>query len=137
MPFLEALMITFGYSRYRRLWCPNSSIDGYSPYIQWVVAIFMILFGVNFNAYYFILLKRFRQAFDMEKLRILLIIAASRFLSIFMTKMTAADTLRPCGVQVGSLDDFLTDYSTVDFFMLQCIQGCADYYLFIGGLRRK
>ena len=28
------------------------SFASMSPYVQWVVTIFMILFGVNFNAYF-------------------------------------------------------------------------------------
>ena len=107
MPFLEALMITFGTAGTGGFGVRNSSIGGYSPYIQWVVAIFMILFGVNFNAYYFILLKRFRQAFDMEEIKgyFLIIAAASAmiFVNIYDKTMTAADTLRHVVFQVGSL----------------------------------
>ena len=53
MPFLEALMITFGTAGTGGFGVRSSSIGGYSPYIQWVVAVFMLLFGVNFNFYYF------------------------------------------------------------------------------------
>ena len=118
MPFLEALMITFGTAGTGGFGVRNSSIGGYSPYIQWVVAIFMILFGVNFNAYYFILLKRFKQAFDMEEVKgyFLIIAAASAFIfvNIYDKTMTAADTLRHVVFQVGSLMTS-TGYSTVDF----------------------
>ena len=37
----------------------NDSLMSYSAYAQWVVAIFMILFGVNFNAYYLLLFGNF------------------------------------------------------------------------------
>ena len=78
----------------------------------------MILFGVNFNAYYFILLKRFRQAFVMEEIKgyFLIIAAASAmiFVNIYDKTMTAADTLRHVVFQVGSLMTS-TGYSTVDF----------------------
>ena len=45
-----------------------ASIGGYTPYLQWVVAIFMLLFGVNFNVYYLLLLKRFRAALSSREL---------------------------------------------------------------------
>ena len=63
------MMITFGTAGTGGFGVRNTSIGGYSAYIQWVVAIFMILFGVNFNAYYFLLMKRFKQAFDMEEVK--------------------------------------------------------------------
>ncbi len=47
----------------------NASIAAYdSAYIQTVVTVFMILFGVNFNVFYLILLRKFRQAFRNEEL---------------------------------------------------------------------
>ena len=118
MPFLEAMMITFGTAGTGGFGVRNTSIGGYSAYIQWVVAIFMILFGVNFNAYYFLLMKRFKQAFDMEEVKgyFLVIAAASAliFINIYDKTMTAADTIRHVVFQVGSLMTS-TGYSTVDF----------------------
>lgn len=118
MPFLEALMITFGTAGTGGFGVRNSSIGGYTPYVQWVVAIFMILFGINFNAYYFLLMKRFKQAFSMEEVKgyILIIAGASAiiFINIYDRTMTAADTLRHVVFQVGSLMTS-TGYSTVDF----------------------
>ena len=118
MPFLEAMMITFGTAGTGGFGVRNTSIGGYSAYIQWVVAIFMILFGVNFNAYYFLLMKRFKQAFDMEEVKgyFLIIAAASAliFINIYDKTMTAADTIRHVVFQVGSMMTS-TGYSTVDF----------------------
>ncbi len=47
----------------------NDSMASFSPLIQWVVGIFMMLFGVNFNFYYYLLLKEFKTAFSMEEVR--------------------------------------------------------------------
>ncbi len=47
----------------------NDSFASLSPYIQWVVTIFMILFGVNFNAYFLLLMRRFRRAAASEEVR--------------------------------------------------------------------
>ncbi len=49
-----------------------------SAYVEWVVSIFMLLFGVNFNLYYLIILRRFAQVFKSEELKVYLgIIAVS------------------------------------------------------------
>lgn len=39
---------------------------GYSPYIQWVVTIFMLLFSINFNAYFLLLCGKIKDAFNLE-----------------------------------------------------------------------
>jgi trk system potassium uptake protein TrkH len=50
----------------------NDSFVSYSPAIQWIVTIFMIMFGVNFNAYYLILFHQAKKAFKMEEVRVYL-----------------------------------------------------------------
>ena len=55
----------------------NAGIAAYeSAYIEWIVAIFMLIFGVNFNLYYLMLLRRFKIAFKSEELRVFLAIVA-------------------------------------------------------------
>lgn len=45
-----------------------------SAYIEWTVSAFMLIFGVNFNLYYLMLLRRFRIVFRSEELRVFLAI---------------------------------------------------------------
>ncbi len=53
----------------------NDSIAGYgSAFTEWVIIVFMFLFGVNFNLYYFLFIKRFSDIFKDEELRTYLII---------------------------------------------------------------
>ena len=53
----------------------NKSILGYnSKFVEWVCIIFMFLFGVNFNLYYFFITKRFKEVFKDEELRAYIII---------------------------------------------------------------
>lgn len=47
-----------------------------SAYIEWTVAIFMLIFSVNFNLYYLMILRRFKMAFKSEELRVFLVIVA-------------------------------------------------------------
>lgn len=57
MPVFDAITLSFGTAGTGGFGIKNNSIAGYSPYHQWIITIFMILFGVNFNAYYLILLR--------------------------------------------------------------------------------
>ena len=48
----------------------NDSIAGYSPYIQNVCTVFMLLCGVNFSCYYLLLLRQVKSVFRDEELRL-------------------------------------------------------------------
>ena len=91
---------------------------GYSPYLQVVVTVFMILFGVNFSAYFLILRRKFRQAFSMEEVRWYLLIIAASILSIALMILdlypSFGEALRHSAFQVGSIIT-TTGYSTTDF----------------------
>ena len=63
MPLFDTLCISFGTAGTGGFCIRNDSVGGYSTYIQVVVTIFMILFGVNFNVYFLLLTKKFVQAF--------------------------------------------------------------------------
>ena len=62
MNVFDSLLTAFGTAGTGGFGFKNDSFASFSPYIQWVVTIFMILFGVNFNAYFLLLLRRFRRA---------------------------------------------------------------------------
>lgn len=118
MSAFDAMTTSFGTAGTGGFGIKNDSLAGYSPYMQWVVTIFMILFGVNFNAYYLILFRKFKKAFSMEEVRgYFLIIAASIgiiFVSILDTSLGALDALRHASFQVASIIT-TTGFSTVDF----------------------
>ncbi len=69
MPFFEALNTAFATAGTGGFGIKNDSFASYSPYLQWVTAIFMFLFAVNFNVYYLVLLGKFKSAFQCEELR--------------------------------------------------------------------
>lgn len=58
MSVFDALTTSFGTAGTGGFGIKNDSIAGYSPYIQYVVTIFMILFGINFSAYFLLLSKK-------------------------------------------------------------------------------
>lgn len=90
----------------------------YSPYLQWIVTIFMILFGVNFNAYYLILFGKLKKALFIEEVRayFVIILAASAiiFFNIVNTCSGIFEALTHAAFQVGSIIT-TTGFSSVDF----------------------
>lgn len=118
MPVFDALTITFGTAGTGGFGIKNDSMAGYSPYLQVVVTVFMILFGVNFSAYFLLLRKKFKQAFSMEEVRCyLLIIAASIIvitLSIRDMYGSVGEAARHAAFQVGSIIT-TTGYASTDF----------------------
>ena len=118
MPIFDAITTSFGTAGTGGFGIKNDSITSYSPYIQWVVTIFMILFGVNFNAYYFMLLKQWKKSLLMEEVRYYFIIigisTAIIFFNILNLFSNAFDALRHATFQVGSIIT-TTGFSSVDF----------------------
>lgn len=118
MPTFEAICTSMATAGTGGFGIKNDSMGSYSVYIQWVVAIFMLLFSVNFNAYYFILLRRFKEALSMEEVRcffgIVLGAIAIIFFAILKTSAGAFDALTKSAFQVASVISS-TGYSTVDY----------------------
>lgn len=118
IPLFDALTTAFGTAGTGGFGIKNSSIAGYSPYIQWVVTIFMILFGINFNAYYLILFRQFKKAITMEEVRayLLIIIAAVTVITLELIhgSMALWEALRHAAFQVASIIT-TTGFATADF----------------------
>lgn len=118
MTLFDSLATSFGTAGTGGFGIKNDSIGGYSPYIQWVVTIFMILFGVNFNAYYLILFHQFKKAISMEEVRyyFLVILASIAIICVDIRNYyeSFSEVLRHAAFQVGSLIT-TTGFSTTDF----------------------
>ncbi len=69
MPLFDSVCTALGTAGTGGFGIKGDSMAGYSVYIQIVVTIFMFLFGVNFTFYYFIINKKWRDAFKMEEVR--------------------------------------------------------------------
>lgn len=69
MPLFDSICTSVGTAGTGGFGIKNDSFTSYSSYCQVVVTVFMILFGVNFNAYYFIIFRQFKKAFSMEEVR--------------------------------------------------------------------
>lgn len=118
MPLFDSICMSFGAAGTGGFSCRNFGQAGYTIYQQGVITVFMLLFGVNFNVYFLMLIRRPREAFRCEELRgylaavaisILLITINIRslFPSLFMAFHQAA-------FQVSSIIT-TTGYATVDY----------------------
>ena len=118
MPVFESMLTAFGTAGTGGFGFKNDSFTSFSPYIQWVVTIFMILFGVNFNAYFLLLMRRFRRAAASEEVRAYFIIIAVAVgiitCDIYSMYNGLGEALRQAAFQVGSIIT-TTGFSSCDF----------------------
>jgi trk system potassium uptake protein TrkH len=118
MPVFDTLCIAFGTAGTGGFGVLNDSIASYSTYLQVVITIFMILFGVNFNVYFLLLTKKFAQAFQVEELRYYLGIIAASILAITINTChmfsSIGTAFQQAAFQVGSIIT-TTGYATTDF----------------------
>ena len=118
MSLFEALTTAFGTAGTGGFGTRNDSIASYSPYIQTVVTVFMILFGVNFSLYYLLLCGKIKSVFKSEELRtyIGIIIVAITIISFNCYHMfeSVGETIRHSAFQVGSIIT-TTGFMSTDF----------------------
>ena len=118
MPLFEAVCTAFGTAGTGGFGVKNDSFAGYSPYLQNVTTVFMMLFGVNFSCYYLLLLRQFRNVFKDEELRAYLGIAFCSFALIAWNIRgmygSLGETLRHAAFQVSSIMT-TTGFATTDF----------------------
>ncbi len=139
MPLFDSLVHSFGTAGTGGFGIKNDSITSYSPYLQWVITVFMLLFGINFNLYYLLLVGRLRSAIKSEELwtYICLFAGATALITYNIYDMSAsfAEALRNAAFQVSSIMT-TTGYATADFnlwpglskgilFVLMFIGACA------------
>ncbi len=118
MPFFDALCTSLGTAGTGGFGIRNDSIAGYSPYLQWVTTIFMILFGINFNAYCLLLFHKIKDFLRMEEVRcyLLIIFASVAFIAVNILKTCTGifDAVTKAAFQVASIIT-TTGFSTTDF----------------------
>ena len=118
MPLFDALTTAFGTAGTGGFGVRNDSIAGYSPYLQYVITVFMILFGINFNVYFLILIRRAGQLIHSEELWTYLGIIGGSILAITINIRsmygTLEETFRHAAFQVGSIIT-TTGFATTDF----------------------
>ena len=118
MPLFEAVCTALGTAGTGGFGIKNDSMASYSPYLQNVTTVFMILFGVNFSCYYLLLIRQWKSVFTDEEIRMYFgIILGSIALIALNTRSlygSLEETIRHTAFQVGSIIT-TTGYATVDF----------------------
>jgi trk system potassium uptake protein TrkH len=92
MPFFDALLTAFSTAGTGGFAIKNDSMAGYSPYIQYVCTVFMILFGVNFSCFYMLLLRQFKSVFKYEELRLYIGIITAAIILVTINIRGICDT---------------------------------------------
>ena len=118
MPLYESIVHAFGTAGTGGFGVKADSIAGYSPYLQWVITVFMLLFGINFNLYYLLLIRRFRAAAQSSEcwyyLGIVGVSIALITANILPMYESFQEALRLSAFQVASIVT-TTGYATADF----------------------
>lgn len=137
-PF-ESVVHTFGTAGTGGFSTRVDSIAGYSPYLQNVITIFMLLFGINFNLYFLLLVRHFRSVFKSAELWCYIGLFAGSVgvitANIYPLYRNFSESLRLSAFQVSSIMT-TTGYATADFnlwpdlsksilFFLMFVGACA------------
>ncbi len=119
MTFFDSLIISFGTAGTGGFATTPMSVGLYQPCVQYVVATFMIIFGVNFSIYYWLIIKNFKDILHNEELRlyfgmiiIAVIIVTSQIVNLYSS---FEEGFRHAYFQVASIIS-TTGYSTTDYW---------------------
>lgn len=139
MPLFDSVIHSFGTAGTGGFGIKADSIAGYSPYLQWVITIFMLIFGINFNLFYLLIIRRFKSVLKSTELwcyiAIVVVSTAAISINIYSSYSGIAETVRTAAFQVSSIIT-TTGYATTDFNLwpglskmilvtLMFIGGCA------------
>ena len=118
MPLFDSVCHAFGTAGTGGFGIKNSSIGGYSVYLQNVITVFMFLFGVNFTFYYYFLIRKVKDAFRMEEVRWYFILSLSAVALITVSLVNSGgafgESAQSAAFQVASIMT-TTGYATADF----------------------
>lgn len=118
MPLFDAVCTAFGTAGTGGFGIKNDSIAGYSPYLQNVCTVFMLLFGINFSCYYMLAIRQVKNVLKDEELRFYLgTVLASILLIAWNVRGlygTLEETVRHAAFQVSSIIT-TTGFATTDF----------------------
>lgn len=119
MPLFDSVCHAMGTAGTGGFGIKNAGVAFYnSAYIDWVITIMMILFGVNFNIYYLMLIRRFKDVGKNLELRVyvIILVVSTLFIgaNIFPIYKSAGESARYAAFQVASIMT-TTGFATADF----------------------
>ena len=139
MPLFDSVCTALGTAGTGGFGIKNDSIGSYSPYLQNVTTVFMLLFGVNFGCYYLLIIKQVKSVLKDEELRfyVFVVLASIGLITLDIRGLynTLEETIRHAAFQVATIIS-TTGFSTADFdqwgsfsksilIFLMIIGGCA------------
>lgn len=139
MPVFDSIIHAFGTAGTGGFGIKADSIASYSPYLQWVITVFMFLFAINFNLYYLMIIRKFRAAFGSDELwffsALVLLCIGGITINILPLYPTFSEALRHAVFQASSIVS-TTGFATTDFnlwpnfaksllLLLMVVGGCA------------
>ena len=118
MPFFDSVCSSFGTAGTGGFGVRNDSFASYAPHLQVIVAVFMIMFGMNFNFYYYFTTKQINKAFKMSEIKVYLaviaIVTAIICFSVRGLYGSFGEALRHSFFQVATIIT-TTGFATTDF----------------------
>lgn len=139
MPFYDSVCTSFTTTSTGGFGVRNDSLCSYSPAIQYVVILFLFLSGFNYNFYFFVWIKRFKEAVSMQEIRLYVAIFLGAIAiitwNISGTGYTLEESFRHASFQVGSIMT-TAGFSSADYdvwpglsksilVLLMFVGGCA------------
>ena len=139
MNLFESLFHSFGSAGTGGFSMKSDGLASYSSYSQWIITAGMFIFGINFNLYYLIIIKRFKAVLKSTELWAYtgMVAVSTLLIALNIGSMypTVGETVRHAAFQVSSIIT-TTGYTTVDFIswpsfskaillILMFVGGCA------------
>ncbi len=139
MDLFESVVHSFATAGTGGFGIKNDSLASYGKYEQWVITIFLLIFSINFNLYYLILIKKFKAALKSAELRffgfLVLFSVAAISVNIYNLYNNLSDTILTSSLQVASIVS-TCGFASVDFnqwpafskavlMFLMLVGGCA------------
>ena len=115
-PF-DAVCITFGTAGTGGFGIHNDSCGGYTILQQAIITVFMLLFGINFNVYFLMLKKKFKEIIKIEEVKWYFIIVFTAVAAIVLNSGNMNEIFLSIHHTLFSVASVITTtgYATVDF----------------------
>ena len=119
MPLFDSVLNSFASAGTGGFAIKNTSIAFYnSPYAEYIIGIFIMLFGINFNVYFFLIMRKFKLAFNNEEMKsyLIIILVSTLLITFNILSITSnfSEAFRLSFFQVSSIIT-TTGFSTTDF----------------------
>ena len=118
MPFFDSMLHAFGTAGTGGFGIKNNSVAYYnSATIEYIISVGMILFGINFNLYYLILIGKLKEFFKSEELKWYLGFIATAIILIVLNVYEETGVMRSFRDALFTVSSLITTtgYSTVDY----------------------